>query len=42
MGAATWVRVISALLLAPSLANAISIENQLSNKRNELTNVFNN
>lgn len=40
MGAATWVRVIAAVLLAISLLNAFYIENQLNEKRDELTHVF--
>ncbi|OBK95769.1 hypothetical protein A5645_11080 [Mycobacterium asiaticum] len=39
---ATWVRVVSALLLALALANALYIEDQLSKKRDELTHIFNN
>lgn len=38
--AATWVRVVAALLLALSLANALYIENELSDKRDELTHMF--
>ena len=38
--AATWVRVVAALVLALSLANAFYIEHELSNKRDELTHVF--
>lgn len=41
IGAAMWVRVVAALLLAFSLFNAFYIENQLSQKRDELTHVFN-
>ena len=40
MGAATWVRVVAAVLLALSLANAFYIEKQLSDKRNELSHIF--
>ncbi len=40
MRAATWVRVVAALILALSLANALYIENQLSHKRDEITHVF--
>ncbi len=40
MRAATWVRVVAALLLAVSLANGLYIENQLSDKRHELTRMF--
>jgi hypothetical protein len=40
--AAGWVRVIAAVLLALSLANAFYIEKQLSDKRNELTHMFDN
>ena len=38
--ASTWVRVVAALVLALSLANALYIENQLSHKRDEITHVF--
>lgn len=38
--AATWVRIVAALLLTVSLANAFYIENQMSNKRDELTHLF--
>lgn len=40
MRAATWVRVVAALLLAVSLANGLYIEKQLSDKRHELTHMF--
>ena len=40
LGAATWVRVVAAVLLALSLANGLYIEKQLSDKRDELTHVF--
>ncbi len=40
MRAATWVRVVAALLLAVSLANGLYIENQLSDRRHELTHIF--
>ncbi|KLO28170.1 DUF2510 domain-containing protein [Mycobacterium haemophilum] len=39
--AATWVRVVAALLLVLSLANALYIERELSIKRDELTHIFN-
>jgi hypothetical protein len=39
--AARWVRVVAALILALSLANALYIENQLSHKRDEITHMFN-
>ena len=42
MGAATWVRIVAVLLLVAALGNAMYMENQLSNKRNELTQIFNN
>jgi Protein of unknown function (DUF2510) len=35
-----WVRVIAAVLLALSLANAFYMEKQLSDRRNELTHMF--
>jgi hypothetical protein len=38
--AATWVRVVAVLVLALSLANAFYIENQLSNKREQMTHMF--
>jgi len=39
--AATWVRIVAALVLALALANALYIENQLSHKRDEITHMFN-
>ena len=42
MGAAKWVRVVAALCLALSLFNAFYMENQLSEKRNEISQIFNN
>ena len=38
--AATWVRVVAALLLAVSLANGLYVEKQLSDKRRELTHML--
>lgn len=38
--AATWVRVVAVLVLALSLANAFYIEDQLSNKREQMTHLF--
>lgn len=38
--APTWVRVLAALLLAVSLANGLYVEKQLSDKRRELTHMF--
>jgi hypothetical protein len=38
--AATWVRVIAVLLLVFSLANGLYIEKQMSDKRHELTHMF--
>lgn len=40
MGAATWVRVVASLLLVLALANGFYIEKQLSDKRQEITHVF--
>jgi hypothetical protein len=40
MRAANWVRVIAVALLAFSLVNACYIEKQLSDKRTELTHIF--
>jgi hypothetical protein len=40
MRAANWVRVVAIALLAVSLVNASYIEKQLSDKRNELTHIF--
>ena len=37
---ATWVRVVASIVLAIALANAISIEVQMSKKRDELTHIF--
>lgn len=41
MGAPKWVRVIAALVLALALVNAFYMENQLSEKRQELSHLFN-
>jgi hypothetical protein len=41
MGAKKWVRVVAALCLAFSLFNAFYIEKQLSDKRNEISQIFN-
>lgn len=40
MGAAKGVRIVAAVLLAVALINAFYIENQLSQKRSELTHAF--
>jgi hypothetical protein len=40
LGAAKWVRVVAAVLLALALVNAMYIENGLSNKRREITRMF--
>lgn len=40
LGAATWVRIVAVLCLAFALFNAFYIENQMSNKRDELTHMF--
>lgn len=40
--AQTWVRVVAALLLVVSVGNALTIEHELSKKRGEFTNSFNN
>ncbi|WP_233213396.1 DUF2510 domain-containing protein [Mycobacterium hubeiense] len=42
MRATTWVRVVAALCLAFALFNAIYMEKQLSDKRNEISQIFNN
>jgi hypothetical protein len=42
MVAATWVRVVAALCLAFALFNAVYMEKQLSDKRNEISQIFNN
>ncbi|HET7740219.1 MAG TPA: DUF2510 domain-containing protein [Mycobacterium sp.] len=42
MGAAKWVRVVAALCLAVSLLNGFFIEKQISDKRDELTKIFDN
>jgi hypothetical protein len=39
-GAAKWVRVVAAIILALALVNALYIENQMSNKRDELSHIF--
>ena len=41
LGAAFWVRVIASICLVSSLFGAIYIETQLSEKRQELSNIFN-
>ncbi|MEW2481433.1 DUF2510 domain-containing protein [Mycobacterium sp. NPDC049093] len=41
LGAAKWVRIVAAVLLALALVNAIYIENEMSNKRNEISRMFN-
>ncbi|OMC28975.1 hypothetical protein A5740_19240 [Mycobacterium sp. GA-1841] len=40
LGAAKWVRIVAAVLLALALVNAIYIENEMSNKRNEISQMF--
>ena len=42
MRAATWVRVVAAVSLAFVLANAFYMEQQLSDKRNEISQIFDN
>jgi hypothetical protein len=42
LGTALWVRVIASICLVSSLFSAIYIETQLSEKRQELTRIFNN
>jgi hypothetical protein len=42
LGAASWVRVIAALCLAFALFSAVYMEKQLSDKRNEISQIFNN
>jgi hypothetical protein len=42
MGAAPWVRVVAAVRLAVALFNAFYMEQQLSNKRNEISQIFHN
>ena len=41
MGAAKWVRVVAAVCLALALTNVFYMEKQLSDKRAELTQIFN-
>jgi len=36
-----WVRVVAVIVLALALLNALYIEHQMSEKRSELTRVFN-
>ncbi|GAB3021617.1 DUF2510 domain-containing protein [Mycobacterium bourgelatii] len=38
--AATWVRVLAALVLVLALANGFYIEDQMNKKREELTHIF--
>ncbi|RAV17192.1 hypothetical protein DQP55_04195 [Mycolicibacterium sp. GF69] len=40
LGAATWVRVVACVLLGLSLANGFYIESQMSERRDELTRIF--
>jgi hypothetical protein len=42
LGAAAWIRVIAALCLAFALFSAVYMEKQLSDKRNEISQIFNN
>ncbi len=42
MGAEKWARVIAIICVAAALASAVYIENQLSEKRNELSQIFDN
>lgn len=42
LGAAKWVRILAALLLALSLFNGFYMEKQISDKRDELSQVFDN
>jgi hypothetical protein len=42
LGAAKWVRVVASLCLAFALFNVIYMESQLSQKREELSHVFDN
>lgn len=42
LGAAKWVRVLAVVLLALSLFNGFYMEKQLSDKRDELSRVFDN
>jgi hypothetical protein len=42
LGAANWVRVIAIICLVAGLANAVYIETQLSEKRSELSEIFDN
>lgn len=42
LGAAKWVRVVASLLLALSLFNGLYMEKQISDKRDELSRVFDN
>ncbi|WP_068275521.1 DUF2510 domain-containing protein [Aldersonia kunmingensis] len=39
-GAAKWVRVVAAIVLTLTLVNAVYIENEMSNKRDELSHIF--
>jgi Protein of unknown function (DUF2510) len=40
LGAAKWVRVVAAIVLTLTLVNAVYIENQMSDKRDELSRIF--
>lgn len=42
MGGAVWVRIVACILLAISLFSVLYMENQITEKRNELTQIFNN
>jgi multidrug transporter EmrE-like cation transporter len=42
LGSATWVRVVACVVLALSLVNGFYIESQMSDRRDELTRMFDN
>lgn len=42
LGAPKWVRVLAAVLLALSLFNGFYMEKQISDKRDELSRIFDN
>lgn len=42
LGGAVWVRVVASILLVISLSSVLYMENQMTEKRNELSNLFDN
>lgn len=42
LGATKWVRVVATICLVFALFNALYVEKQVSDKRNEISEIFNN